>query len=369
MKRTLLFSLPALLVIGAACFAGWWFRTPFNQRYKEAVQKVGSTDKDRRAALPILTQAAHRYKGTPAHAEAVYQLARCVGMLDPTNAAHWTEVLAVHSGRAERAEARLNLALLSADRETALASFAREFPEQPAARKYLLDAGEKALAARNTARALEAWQQLADLQPGTAEADAALDKLGMLNMETLVKTAQLPFTTNHTVARGENPILIARKHHVTAESIKRINGLSRDIIAPGVRLKIDLSRYMVEVSTSNHVLTLWRVWNGSTNFVKRYPVGTGKTDNTPRGQFKIVSREKNPTWHRPGGAPVPFGSKENLLGTRWLGIDCAGFGIHGTWAPETIGKASSAGCIRMHNADVEELFDLVSSGTSVTIHD
>ena len=45
----------------------------------------------------------------------------------------------------------------------------------------------------------------------------------------------------------------------------------------------------------------------------------------------------------------------------------SGFGIHGTVAPETIGKAASDGCIRLVNADVAALFDLVSDGTVVVV--
>jgi len=44
-----------------------------------------------------------------------------------------------------------------------------------------------------------------------------------------------------------------------------------------------------------------------------------------------------------------------------------GYGIHGTWEPETIGKAASAGCIRLLNSEIEELFNLVPLGTEVTI--
>jgi len=44
-----------------------------------------------------------------------------------------------------------------------------------------------------------------------------------------------------------------------------------------------------------------------------------------------------------------------------------GYGIHGTWEPETVGSAVSKGCIRMLNTDVEELFDIVPVGTAVTI--
>jgi lipoprotein-anchoring transpeptidase ErfK/SrfK len=44
-----------------------------------------------------------------------------------------------------------------------------------------------------------------------------------------------------------------------------------------------------------------------------------------------------------------------------------GYGIHGTWEPGTIGKQASAGCVRLGNADVEELFIIIPVGTPVTI--
>jgi len=47
--------------------------------------------------------------------------------------------------------------------------------------------------------------------------------------------------------------------------------------------------------------------------------------------------------------------------------DVKGYGIHGTWDDSSIGKAESAGCIRMRNQDVEQLFVLVPMGTVVTI--
>ena len=42
-----------------------------------------------------------------------------------------------------------------------------------------------------------------------------------------------------------------------------------------------------------------------------------------------------------------------------MGLSITGYGIHGTNEPRSIGKAASHGCIRMRQADLEELFDLV----------
>ena len=50
-----------------------------------------------------------------------------------------------------------------------------------------------------------------------------------------------------------------------------------------------------------------------------------------------------------------------------MGISSPHIGIHGTNNPASIGKAASKGCIRMYNADVEALYDMVEIGTPVSI--
>src|SRR5579864_3438723 len=101
--------------------------------------------------------------------------------------------------------------------------------------------------------------------------------------------------------------------------------------------------------------------------LKVYDVAVGKPSTpSPRGEFTIISHVKNPTWYGPH-IVVPPG-KNNPLGTRWMGLSAKGYGIHGTNAPKSIGKAASHGCIRMRAADLEELFDLVSIGVVVEIH-
>ena len=76
----------------------------------------------------------------------------------------------------------------------------------------------------------------------------------------------------------------------------------------------------------------------------------------------------NPTWFKTG-AIYPPGSPDNELGSRWLGFDKPGYGIHGTVEPQSIGKSVSRGCIRMLNQDVEEVYSMVPSGTQVTVKD
>ena len=61
--------------------------------------------------------------------------------------------------------------------------------------------------------------------------------------------------------------------------------------------------------------------------------------------------------------------EQSPIGMRWIGLDQAGYGIHGTNAPGSIGRAASHGCIRMRNRDAEELFEMVRVGDVVEIQD
>jgi L,D-transpeptidase ErfK/SrfK len=100
--------------------------------------------------------------------------------------------------------------------------------------------------------------------------------------------------------------------------------------------------------------------------LKIYDVAVGKASTpTPQGDFSIINRVQNPTWYGPS-AVVPPG-KDNPLGTRWMGLSVKGYGIHGTNAPGSIGKAASHGCIRMRQTDLEELFGLVEVGMPVEL--
>ena len=101
--------------------------------------------------------------------------------------------------------------------------------------------------------------------------------------------------------------------------------------------------------------------------VKRiYSVATGKqTTPSPTGAFRIVVRVVDPTYYHAGKVITP--GPRNPLGNRWMGLDRKGYGIHGTNAPQSIGKSASHGCIRMAKRDLEELFSMVKVGDEVQI--
>ncbi|RAS73572.1 L,D-transpeptidase [Priestia endophytica] len=100
------------------------------------------------------------------------------------------------------------------------------------------------------------------------------------------------------------------------------------------------------------------------------PVATGKTwDKTPVGFYKIVNKIKNRPYYT---GKIPGGDPHNPLGKRWLGLNVNGtpgntYAIHGNNNESSIGKYVSQGCIRMHNIDVEKLYDKVQVGTPAII--
>lgn len=100
--------------------------------------------------------------------------------------------------------------------------------------------------------------------------------------------------------------------------------------------------------------------------VKVYPIAVGgRHTPSPEGNFTIISHVANPTWSHRGKVVGP--GKGNPVGSRWMGLSLKGYGIHGTNAPRSIGKAASHGCFRMGKQDVEELFKLVRVGDTVTV--
>jgi hypothetical protein len=100
--------------------------------------------------------------------------------------------------------------------------------------------------------------------------------------------------------------------------------------------------------------------------VRIYPVAVGAAATpSPSGSFTVVERVTHPAWYKPGKVVPP--GKRNPLGTRWIGLSVKGYGIHGTSNPRSIGRRASHGCIRLRNADVEELFGLVTLGDAVEL--
>jgi len=182
--------------------------------------------------------------------------------------------------------------------------------------------------------------------------------------KTLFSPAPDKYSVIYEVKRRDTLTKISKEFHQTTDLIRRTNHLKDDRLSPGTKLKIPTCRLSLVIDKSQNTLVL----KAGEEILKTYTVSTGKNNSTPVGVFKVTDKLIHPTWYK-AGAVVPFGSPENELGTRWMGITAKGYGIHGTIHPETIGQQVTAGCVRMLNEEAEELYSLIPSGTEVTIID
>jgi len=211
----------------------------------------------------------------------------------------------------------------------------------------------------------EARAVLQPLADDGGASDNILDLLSEIDTKVLFTATPAPEKIDYTIVSGDSLGKLAQKFGTTVELIKKSNNLTRDMIRVGDRLRIYQGHFTVSVSKTTNELRL--ADNGK--FFKRYRVGTGEYSKTPVGEFKITARIANPPWWRSDGKTIPFGDPENILGTHWLGLNVPGYGIHGTWDTNSIGKQATAGCIRLLNDNIAELYTVLPVGTPVVIHE
>jgi L,D-transpeptidase ErfK/SrfK len=123
----------------------------------------------------------------------------------------------------------------------------------------------------------------------------------------------------------------------------------------------------LEVSRTRRQLTVFQ----NQQPIATYPVAIGKPGwETPLGTWKINAKIAKPSWTNfKSGRVVPPG-KNNPMGSMWIGYykDANGeVGFHGTQQTSSVGKASSHGCNRMLEKDVQALSKLVEIGDEVRV--
>lgn len=214
------------------------------------------------------------------------------------------------------------------------------------------------------AEARDAYKKAYETYPDTAIVKVAKPKVEELGMKVLFSPLVDSYSKEYIVQSGDSLAKIAKVFGTTIELIKRSNGLASDNIRQGQKLKVVTAKFSVVVDKSQNILLL----KENDDVIKTYKVATGTNNCTPAGAFRITAKLVDPVWYKTGAA-VPPGSPENILGTRWMGLSKEGYGIHGTTDPSSLGKQATAGCVRMLNSDVEELYGILPEGTEVTIVD
>jgi LysM repeat protein len=245
-----------------------------------------------------------------------------------------------------------------------------------------------AIALKNAGKLLEAREMLnaallsGRLSPG--HADTARKALAEVN-QTVVFSPQFfasdEFGGTYAVQSGDVLQKIANRHEVPWELLLRLNGMTDPKkLRAGQVLKVMHGPFNAVVYKSRFALDVYLgpPEQPGSLYITSFPVGLGKDDSTPTGTWQVEAgrKLKNPTYYSPRGEGlIDADDPKNPLGERWIGltgidghaVGKASYGIHGTIDESSIGKMESMGCIRLKNADVEWLFDLLMDGKSVVV--
>ncbi len=207
--------------------------------------------------------------------------------------------------------------------------------------------------------------------------------------EDQAKQSTMPYTSLIEV--------ISERFHTTQKYLRKLNpGININAAPPGTTVTVpNISRPFryhnypssypapssatakarrVTVDLREKILSIQE----SGRLVAAFPITPGSAEHpAPAGEWRIVGSVPFP-WFRYDLGVLKRGERtddfHNLppgpnspVGILWAGLNSPGIGIHGTPAPDTIGRAGSHGCIRLSNWDAATFHTLVGKGTTVTI--
>ncbi|MFW5682631.1 MAG: L,D-transpeptidase family protein [Phycisphaeraceae bacterium] len=211
------------------------------------------------------------------------------------------------------------------------------------------------------------------------DAAAVRDMLAHVN-EKLVFSPEVvpgdPVAERYRVQSGDLLARIAPQYNVPYQFLERINQIDARRLQAGQPIKVINGPFHARIVKSDYRMDVFLSGpDGLPIYVKSYPVGLGQADSTPLGRWRVEPGKKvvNPDWRNPRtGEYFTRDDPDNPIGEYWLaleGIDdetrgVAGYGIHGTVDPDSIGEQASMGCIRLRNGDIEEVFHMFVGGES-----
>jgi lipoprotein-anchoring transpeptidase ErfK/SrfK len=189
--------------------------------------------------------------------------------------------------------------------------------------------------------------------------------------------------------------LVAERYHSAEEFLKKLNPeLKLEELKPGDTVKVpnvlpfkiedlkpgfaeknpEFANRKIYIDTKDRFLL---IYDGK-QLVAEFPITPGSAKlPAPMGLWKILGIATLPVFRHDEGV-LNHGEKSstfynlppgpnNPVGVLWMGLNKPHVGIHGTNNPETIGRASSHGCIRTANWDAARVRELVTVGNAVSI--
>lgn len=177
---------------------------------------------------------------------------------------------------------------------------------------------------------------------------------------------------------------LSERYHAAPELLAELNpGVSLDSLSVGDTIRvpaIDRDRAEDETEVARLLVSglgfHLHALDADGRILYHFPTTLGsRYDPSPEGTYEVVSIHPDPWFHyQPAllagvdaslpNTHLPPGPN-NLVGDTWIKLSKPHYGIHGTRAPETIGYATSSGCVRLTNWDARFLRDRIRAGTAV----
>jgi lipoprotein-anchoring transpeptidase ErfK/SrfK len=177
--------------------------------------------------------------------------------------------------------------------------------------------------------------------------------------------------------------LVAEKSHAHPELIRRLNpNVDWTNVSAGTVLQILDVDYPVPTDKAAFVVIhlgdkFLEAFDAQTNLLAHFPCSiAAKVEKRPVGELHVAVVAPNPNYTFDPELFPESGETQKLVlppgpnnpvGVAWIGLDKTGYGMHGTPAPEQIGRTESHGCFRLANWDAEFLLKLAWVGMPVEV--
>ncbi len=254
----------------------------------------------------------------------------------------------------------------------------------------LIEDSENALAANEplVARVL-LNRALHDSRAAESDRRAIRARLAAINEELLFSPRIVdgdPLVSRYTIASGDSLARIAARENLNVDwrLLQRVNRIADPRrIRVGQTIKLVRGPFYARISKADYRLDLYAGDPENSAdpglFIRSFNVGLGQYGSTPTGSWIVRRNSKliNPPWTNPQtGKHYSADNPENPIGEHWIGLEgtddstaaLAGYGLHGTIDPGSIGTQASMGCVRLEASDIELLYELLVEGVSrVTI--
>lgn len=197
--------------------------------------------------------------------------------------------------------------------------------------------------------------------PGMTDAERAamLNRLDPLAAAVIYSRRHL-LEKPHRVGQAETLMEIASRYELPWQLLANINSIEDPItVLPGTELKVVRGPFRAEVDLQRNELTIFLgdLYGG------RFPIAVGTTPAPVEGTYTVQDKQAARTYYDQDGTPIPPDDPRNPYGNVWLDLGkqlC----IHGS--PDR-SEPSTEGCISLRGADADDLYGILSQGSSVTI--